>query len=1278
MDAIRKSQQVHTGLHTPAVWTRFARPARFGALLCVALLCCLRELLPAATVSYDIVYVRAPRFGDSKNINWADVYQPMRVEPGSDLVLLHPDGKEEVLVAAGKGAVADPCVSFDARWVYYSFIPDPATLSPVNNTPPSGADIYKINLQTRQVVRLTNQEYTPNTGVRTSPLPYGVFNMGPCPVSGGKVVFTSNRNGFIPPKQYTPVTSQLYVMDEDGSNVQAIAPMTLGASLHPYQLKDGRIAFSTQEAQGLRDQRVWALWAIWPDGRHWEPLMSAFVGGAAFHFSTQLSNGDVVIEDYYNLNNMGFGSFHRFPVTTGMPRFNPAATQSNPPIDYTDTTGNRREFRYPFTPNGLQTITPFATPFDEASAILGGAGSGRAGKVTQPSAALNNDLLLVWSGGPVNLLARPISTPLPDAGLYIARNGGPVERASDLVLVKNDPRYNELWPRAVVPYRAIYGVDQPVEFPFLPNDGTANPSLPPGTPYGIIGTSSFYKRESFPASAHSATYIGAGVTYEGLEPFNGAVDNVNSNWTIQGADAGKYSNADIAAVRILLMEPQTEMAGEGGRKFFNHVNERMRILGEIPLRKTRTDGSPVLDPDGNPDTSFWAKLPADTPITFQMLDANGRVLTMAQTWHQVRPGEVRVDCGGCHAHSQAPLAFDRTAAAKSAPVDLTMAPAHDVEYVRDIEPIVQRTCVRCHKEPMDSAPARLAFTSDPQVNYQRLANDRDAKWGIKPAEGTIQFWGVPNASRYARIFQSRRSLLMWTLYEARLDGWRNEDWPSGLQPHPQRYYMADLDYEPGTVDHRPLLTEEQRRMFSTWIDLALPIDQGGGYFRDENRPTLAISVAAGVLLIGAADGYSGLDESSIQVTVNGAKVQLAKKAGNIWSAAAPTGNLTVVARVRDRAGNWNEQTIRISGTVRSPAQRSDTVAPSPTIDVTAAVPEAPRAPADGVFTTQDGIRLKLETVATAFQDVVALAFAPDGRLFVGERSGGIEILAAAGTQVTREQAYPGEGATVEGLALDPDFGRNHQVYVYENVAAGPGTTRGRIVRYREVAGRFGQPAVLFDGIPGDPGHEGGRIRFGPDGFIYITTGSSQRPDAANDLASLAGKILRIDRDGFPPRENPYFSPVYSLGGPSPQGFDWHPASGELWVVNGEARGPALGVATRGGRQRDMTLLATRSPDSTHGGQAASAASFYRGQRFPRFVGDLFVATGSMGQLLRVRANSAGPRTITSTEILLDGRFTSVRDVVAGPDGNVYFAAGLRSGTSATSSDDQVLRLIPAP
>lgn len=102
-----------------------------------------------------------------------------------------------------------------------------------------------------------------------------------------------------------------------------------------------------------------------------------------------------------------------------------------------------------------------------------------------------------------------------------------------------------------------------------------------------------------------------------------------------------------------------------GRRFYSHASERLRILGEVPLRKFRANAKvEEIDPDGNPDTSFLAKIPADTAFTFQTLDRRGLVLNMAQTWHQLRPGEVRTDCGGCHAHSQRPTDFALTAAAR--------------------------------------------------------------------------------------------------------------------------------------------------------------------------------------------------------------------------------------------------------------------------------------------------------------------------------------------------------------------------------------------------------------------------------------------------------------------------------------------------------------------------------------------------------------------------------------------------------------------------------------
>ena len=137
-----------------------------------------------------------------------------------------------MLVAGGDGSVTDPFVSFDGEWVYYSHIHDLKGTSQHGQPPLQGADIYKIHVKTRKIVRLTNQEFTPNTGAadwskrlphagagQDATLNYGVFNMGPCPLPGGRLVFTSNRNGFRPPKAIPSLALQLFVMDdEDGDD----------------------------------------------------------------------------------------------------------------------------------------------------------------------------------------------------------------------------------------------------------------------------------------------------------------------------------------------------------------------------------------------------------------------------------------------------------------------------------------------------------------------------------------------------------------------------------------------------------------------------------------------------------------------------------------------------------------------------------------------------------------------------------------------------------------------------------------------------------------------------------------------------------------------------------------------------------------------------------------------------------------------------------------------------------------------------------------------------
>lgn len=985
-------------------------------------------------LDYDIVYVRTPRHGDKARSQWTEIAHPALMDAGGDLMLLHPDGKEEVLVPGGAdGSVTDPYVSFDGQWVFYSHIKGLKGTSQHGQPPFGGADIFKIHVHSRKLVQLTHQEWTPNLGAADwsadmrqaakgkTWLNYGVLNMGPCPLPGGKLIFTSNRNAFKPPRHPSP-TLQLFVMDDDGKNVEMIGHLNIGMALHPVVLKDGRVIFSSLESQGLRSSILWGLWTIHPDGTNWGPVLSALLPGEgapnAFHFQAQIADGHIIAEEYYNQNNSGFGGYFKLPpqAPEGYAGFGSAyrGDPRNPPLRHGRHGNGRGNYgKLPFSPYGIESLTRFAN-FGEGPAdpsIRDRKDSPAVGKFTHPSGAPDNHLLTCYSPGPVN--HQYAHYPMPDGGLYLIKSGQPIDEPAQMLLIKNDPNYNEQWPRAVVPYRRIFGVAEPHKLPALANDGRLSPHLPEGTPYGLVGTSSLYKRESYPdggvpKGGVTAQYLGKQTLgYQGLDPFNTSENGASLNWVNQGADAGKYSNDDIHAVRILVMEPTTDRQRgfKEGRRFYSHANERLRILGEVPVRHflggsgksagVHSSGQAV-DPDGNPDTSFLVKMPADTAFTFQTLDKNGMVLNMAQTWHQVRPGEVRNNCGGCHAHSQQPTPFEKTAAARAdySIFDLTQktplltarandasgkqwdtasetglrfaTAVHNVEFFRHIKPLLDRSCVACHSQTVKDPPAKLVLDDDklmqaangPRVpgTYFRLALDREAKFGHKPVIHNGS-WRQTNASRYVRMFQSRRSLLTWKIFGQRLDGWTNDDFPTESIPGdantllwrgkpipntPANRNLADLDFHgpmcPPPDAKVPSLTDEDKRTVVRWIDLGCPIDldfdpatpqaRGYGWMLDDNRPTLTLTYPKANanppltrIVVGMHDYDTGLNMESFEVSADFAidgvapgqnlAARFKPVSQGVWEyrvtqpiAMLPAGTMTVT--VRDRQGNMTK------------------------------------------------------------------------------------------------------------------------------------------------------------------------------------------------------------------------------------------------------------------------------------------------------------------------------------------------------------------------------------
>ena len=348
---------------------------------------------------------------------------------------------------------------------------------------------------------------------------------------------------------------------------------------------------------------------------------------------------------------------------------------------------------------------------------------------------------------------------------------------------------------------------------------------------------------------------------------------------------------------------------------------------------------------------------------------------------------------------------------------------------------------------------------------------------------------------------------------------------------------------------------------------------------------------------------------------------------------------------------------------------------------------APTPPGD-VVTAADGTRFAVEVVAQNLEIPWAMAFAPDGRMFVTERPGRVRVfergqVLAAPALVLTDVAAVGEGGLL-GIAVHPDFATNHFVFLAYTARLAGGSRETRVVRYREVGNTLGEPAVILDRVPAADIHDGARVRFGPDRKLYVTMGDTAAPPTAQDLGTLTGKILRLNDDGSVPGDNPFAgSPIFSYGHRNPQGLDWHPVTGEPWGSEHGQTGNDEINRLQPGRNYGWPVI---EADQTRAGMetpilffspsiAPSGASFYTGTAITGFRGNLFVGALAGQHLLRVRFEPNDPNRVAATERLLAGRFGRIRDVVTGPDGALYLCTSNRDGRNTpVAADDRIVKL----
>ncbi|MBT1706088.1 PQQ-dependent sugar dehydrogenase [Chryseosolibacter indicus] len=341
----------------------------------------------------------------------------------------------------------------------------------------------------------------------------------------------------------------------------------------------------------------------------------------------------------------------------------------------------------------------------------------------------------------------------------------------------------------------------------------------------------------------------------------------------------------------------------------------------------------------------------------------------------------------------------------------------------------------------------------------------------------------------------------------------------------------------------------------------------------------------------------------------------------------------------------------------------------------------------------DGIALGIRNFATGLDTPWEMVFAPDGRLFVTQRPGSIAVIDKSGKKkqwLALDSVQEIGESGLFGIELDPEFERNRYVYFAYTYAESkaPLVLVNKVVRYRDNNGTGVFDKVLLDGVPGNYLHNVGALEFGPDGMLYITSGETFKPELAQDMSSLNGKILRMTRDGDVPADNPFpGSYIYSLGHRNPQGLAFQPSTGSLWStehgpseeqgccmdeVNLIKAGANYGWPLIMGKQQQAGL---ETPVYYSGDTTTWAPTGGVFVRQGEWQGSLLF-TGLRGEALyRAVFNASDPSKIDTVERYLYQKLGRLRNVTEGPDGRIYIAVSNQDGRGdPLSIDDRIVVL----
>lgn len=303
---------------------------------------------------------------------------------------------------------------------------------------------------------------------------------------------------------------------------------------------------------------------------------------------------------------------------------------------------------------------------------------------------------------------------------------------------------------------------------------------------------------------------------------------------------------------------------------------------------------------------------------------------------------------------------------------------------------------------------------------------------------------------------------------------------------------------------------------------------------------------------------------------------------------------------------------------------------------------------------------RLETLAQGLDTPWAIDFLPDGTLIFTERPGRVNILTDTGVkQIASISVSEVAESGLMGIAVHPRFEENNWVYLYYTSQNG-----NRVSRWTYKNGALVEELILLDSIPNSMYHDGGRIKFGPDGHLYVTTGDATDPSSAQVIQSTAGKILRMADDGSVPSDNPFGNYVYSLGHRNPQGLAW--------------KNEQLYSAEHGPTRNDEVNLIIAGANYGWPAECVDAGEFSQPVRcFTEFTlapagiaisgNELYIAGLRGAQIRKINLETG------AEEEFITG-LGRVRDAVI-RDGYLYIATSNRDGRGIPGiADDRILRI----